>query len=81
MLINKIRNSYRDLIRYLDPVEAIITLDNSRPAANAEDYGQPEIQARRLRYSWASPTPVRRLREVLSYQNTSQVAFEPRQAL
>jgi hypothetical protein len=49
MLINKIRNSYRDLIRYLDPVEAIITLDNSRPAANAENYRQPETQARRLR--------------------------------
>ena len=49
MLINKFRSSYRDLVRYLDPVEAIVTLDNSRPAANAEEYGLPELQARRLR--------------------------------
>lgn len=49
MLINKIRSSYRELVRYLDPVEAIVTLDNSQPAANAENYGQPELQSRRLR--------------------------------
>ena len=49
MLINKIRNSYRDLVRYLDPVQAIVTLENSRPAANASNYLQPEMQARILR--------------------------------
>jgi hypothetical protein len=49
MLINKIRNSYRDLVRSLDPVQAIVTLDNSQPAANANSYEQPEMQTRRLR--------------------------------
>jgi len=49
MLINKIRSSYRDLIRYLDPVQATITLDNTQPAANASSFEQPEMQARRLR--------------------------------
>ena len=49
MLINRIRKSYRDLIRHVDPVQAIITLDNIQPAANANSYSQPEMQARRLR--------------------------------
>ena len=49
MLINKIRSSYRDLVRYLDPVQAIVTLETSRPAANASNYLQPETQARILR--------------------------------
>ena len=49
MLINRIRKSYRDLIRHVDPVQAIITLDNIQPAANASNYSQSEMQARRLR--------------------------------
>ena len=49
MLINRIRKSYRNLVHHVDPVQAIITLDNTQPAANASNYSQSEMQARRLR--------------------------------
>ena len=49
MLITRIRKSYRDLIRHVDPVQPIVTLADIQPAANASNYIQSEMQARRLR--------------------------------
>jgi hypothetical protein len=49
MLINKIGRSYRNLIRHVAPVQAIVTVADVQPAANASDYSQSEAQARRLR--------------------------------
>ncbi|MCP4046726.1 MAG: hypothetical protein GY732_12160 [Gammaproteobacteria bacterium] len=49
MLINRIRNSYRDLIRHVEPVQALVTVADIQPAANANDYDQSEVQTRRLR--------------------------------
>lgn len=49
MLINRIRKSYRDLIRHVDPVQAIVTVADIQPAANASNYSQSEVQERRLR--------------------------------
>ena len=49
MLINKIGNTYRELIRHVTPVQAIVTVADVQPAANASNYSQPEIQARRQR--------------------------------
>ncbi len=49
MLINKIGKSYRDLIRHVDPIEVIGTVTDIQPAANASNYSQSEVQARRLR--------------------------------
>ena len=49
MLINRIGKSTRDLIRHVDPVQAIVAVVDIQPAANAGNYSQPEVQARRLR--------------------------------
>lgn len=49
MLINRIGKSYRDLIRHVAPAQAIVAVADIQPAANASDYSQPEMQARRQR--------------------------------
>jgi hypothetical protein len=49
MLMNKIRKSYSDLIRHVDPVQPIVAVADIQPAANASNYSQPEMQERRLR--------------------------------
>ena len=49
MLIDTIKKSYRDLIGRTDPVQPIVTVPGARPAANASNFNQAEVQARRLR--------------------------------
>jgi hypothetical protein len=49
MLINTIKESYRDLIRPANPVEAIVTVPIVQPAANASDFNESEALARRQR--------------------------------
>ena len=49
MLINTIKNSYREIVGQTNPVQTIITVSENRPAANASSFGQSETQARRLR--------------------------------
>ena len=49
MLMNTIKKSYRDLIGQTDPIQPIVTVPGTRPAANASNFSQAEIQARRLR--------------------------------
>jgi hypothetical protein len=49
MLINRIKQSYRDLTRHTEPVQPIVTVAVTRSAANASDFNEPETQARRLR--------------------------------
>lgn len=49
MLINRIGQSSRDQIRHVNPAQTIVTVADIQPAANAGNYSQPEVQARRLR--------------------------------
>jgi uncharacterized protein YyaL (SSP411 family) len=49
MLINYIRESYRELTGQLTPEQAVVTLRSSKPAANADSYKKAEMQARRHR--------------------------------
>lgn len=49
MLMNTIRRSYRDLVRHTSPVQPIVTVPGTRPAANASNFSEAEIQERRLR--------------------------------
>jgi hypothetical protein len=49
MLRNIIKDSYREMVGQTDPVQAIVTVSENRPAANASNFGQSETQARRLR--------------------------------
>ena len=49
MLINRIGKSYKDLLRRVEPVQAVVTVADIQPAANASNYSQPEMQERRLR--------------------------------
>lgn len=49
MLISKIKQSYRDLIRHTKPVQPIVTVAVTRSAANASNFKDAEMQARRLR--------------------------------
>ena len=49
MLMNTIKKSYRDLIGQTDPIQPIVTVPETQPAANASNFSQAEIQARRLR--------------------------------
>ena len=49
MLINTIKNSYRELLGQTATERAIVTVSENRPAANASNFGQSETQARRLR--------------------------------
>jgi hypothetical protein len=49
MLMNKIRNTYRELTGQLMPVEPVPKVHASRPAANASEFVRTDIQARRQR--------------------------------
>lgn len=49
MLLEKIRKSYRDLIRHADAEQAIVRVSDTRPAANASVFSHSETRARRLR--------------------------------
>jgi hypothetical protein len=49
MLINTIKRSYRDLISNTNPVQAIVTVPDVRPAANASNFNDSEAQERRQR--------------------------------
>ena len=49
MLLNTIRKSYREMIRHAVAEQAIVSVPNTRPAANSSVFSQPEMQARRLR--------------------------------
>jgi hypothetical protein len=49
MLINTIRQSYRDWMGIKDTAQAIVTVPVARTAANADTYAPSEKQARLLR--------------------------------
>ena len=49
MLMNRIRKSYRDLVRHTNPVQPIVTVPGIRPAANSNNFSETETQERRLR--------------------------------
>lgn len=49
MLIEMIRNSYREVTGHLSPAEPVTRVRNNRPAANADSFSQAEMQARRHR--------------------------------
>jgi hypothetical protein len=49
MLMNRIRNTYRELTGQLMPVEPITKVQASRPAANASKFVSTDTQARRQR--------------------------------
>ena len=49
MFMNTIKRSYRDLIRHVTPVQPIVTVTNTQPAANAGKFSKSETQARRQR--------------------------------
>ena len=53
MLINKIRNTYRGMTGYIEPVAPVTMVPDHRPAANAGNIVksdmQAEMQARRQR--------------------------------
>jgi hypothetical protein len=49
MLIESIRDAYREFTGDLVPGEPVTTLPSHRPAANAGDFGTNEAQARRQR--------------------------------
>ena len=49
MLIEKIRDAYRELSGSIEKAETITTVPARRPAANAADFERSGTQARRLR--------------------------------
>lgn len=49
MLINRIRNTYRELTGQFTPLEAVTTVAVRQPAANAGSYEKANVQARRQR--------------------------------
>jgi hypothetical protein len=49
MLIESIRDAYREITGDLVPGEPVITLPSHRAAANASDFGSKDAQARRHR--------------------------------
>jgi hypothetical protein len=49
MLIESIREAYREFTGDLVPGEPVVTLPSHRPAANTGDFGTNEAQARRQR--------------------------------
>jgi hypothetical protein len=49
MLINRLKRSYREVLSQVEPVQAIVTVPVIRPAANANNFSQSEMQARRQR--------------------------------
>ena len=49
MLMNKIRNAYRELTGQLMPLEPVTRVNVSRTAANASEFVKTDTQARRQR--------------------------------
>ena len=49
MLINSIKNTYRDLIGRTELVQPTVSVPVNRPAANESVFTQSEMQTRRLR--------------------------------
>lgn len=49
MLINTIKRSFQDMIRQSDIIQPIVAVPNIQAAANAGNFSQSELQARRLR--------------------------------
>ena len=49
MLINSIRDAYREITGNIELVEPITTVPARRPAANASNFANTEMQARRHR--------------------------------
>jgi len=49
MLMNRIRDTYREITGYIEPAAPITTVQSQRPAANADKFTQSDKQARRQR--------------------------------
>ena len=49
MLRNIIKESYQEITGHAEPVQAVVTVSENRPAANSSNFSQAETQARRLR--------------------------------
>lgn len=49
MLINKLRDTYREITGYIEPATPITTVLSHCPAANADNINQSDMQARRQR--------------------------------
>jgi len=49
MLMKKLRDTYREITGYIEPVAAVTMVPSLRPAANADNIAESDMQARRLR--------------------------------
>lgn len=49
MLMNRIRDTYREITGYFEPATPITTVPSHRPAANADNIAKSDMQARRDR--------------------------------
>lgn len=49
MLMNRIRDTYREITGYVEPAAPIFTVPNHRPAANADNIAKSDMRARRER--------------------------------
>ena len=49
MLISKIRNTYRGMTGYIEPVAPVTMVPDHRPAANADNIVKTDMLARRQR--------------------------------
>jgi len=49
MLINKLRDTYREITGYIEQATPITTVPSYCPAANADNINQSDMQARRQR--------------------------------
>lgn len=49
MLMNRIRDTYRDIIAQFTAVESVVTVTTKGPAANASEFVSSDMQARRHR--------------------------------
>jgi len=49
MLMNRIRDTYREITGYIEPAAAVSMVPNHRAAANAGNISKSDMQARRQR--------------------------------
>jgi len=49
MLINRIRDTYREITGYIEPAAPVTVVSSQRPAANADNIEKSDMQARRGR--------------------------------
>lgn len=49
MLINSVKKSYRDLIGRTELIQPIVSVPDTRPAANVSGFSRSDMQARRQR--------------------------------